>query len=335
MESHASTHVARCTHTSYDLDTVFQKLSPHDAAGLWCSGPVIRGYANTKGTKHWFSADQFFLDYSLYTTDQKAVKKLLAGSGLSLDELDTQLLDATQSLSLMKGSPKVLEPGPYRVYFSPSAVQALIAMLSWGATSYGSYKKGQSALKELADGAKELSPKVTLSQDFSHGLMPRFNSYGATAPEELTLIDQGKLAHFLVSERTAKEYNVPSNAASASEGIRSATLACGTLDPDHALKVLDRGIYIDHLHYLNWSDMQSGRITGMTRYACFWVENGEKVAPIKDMRFDETLYHFLGKGLVDLTTQHAMIVDTGTYDQRSLSIDHMPGMLVSDFHFTL
>ena len=31
----------------------------------------------------------------------------------------------------------------------------------------------------------------------------------------------------------------------------------------------------DNLHYLNWSDNIGGRITGMTRYACFWVENGE------------------------------------------------------------
>ena len=28
----------------------------------------------------------------------------------------------------------------------------------------------------------------------------------------------------------------------------------------------------------------------MTRYACFWVEGGEVVGPIKDMRWDESLY---------------------------------------------
>ncbi len=42
-----------------------------------------------------------------------------------------------------------------------------------------------------------------------------------------------------------------------------------------------------------------GEITGMTRYACFWVEKGEIVAPIENLRFDDYLYRFLGEGLID------------------------------------
>ena len=53
------------------------------------------------------------------------------------------------------------------------------------------------------------------------------------------------------------------------------------------MKKIDTGLYLGNLHYLNWSDNIGGRITGMTRYACFWVEDGEIVAPIENMRFEK------------------------------------------------
>lgn len=335
LQRHETSNNSFCRNTQYNIDSVFEKLSPFDAAGLWCSGPILRGYMSHMGTKHLFATDQFFLDYSLYTPDQKAVKKLLAGSSLDLDTLDAQLDEAKEALHLFKTPSKTLEPGAYRVYFSPAAVEALMGMASWGGLGYGSYKKGGSAFKDLADGKKTLSPKVTLSQDFSHDLMPRFNAQGATAPEHLTLIEKGELKNWLVSDRTAKEYGVLSNAAAEGDGLVTATLKTGTLSQGAILNTLGTGLYVDNLHYLNWSDVQSGRITGMTRYACFWVENGQKIAPIKDMRFDETLYHFLGEGLVDLTSHSQLITDTGTYYNRSLEVNRMPGMLVEGFHFTL
>ena len=65
-------------------------------------------------------------------------------------------------------------------------------------------------------------------------------------------------------------------------------------------KEIDRGLYLSNIHYLNWSDNAGGRITGLTRYACFWVENGEIVAPIETMRFDDSFYRFFGEKLVDV-----------------------------------
>lgn len=335
LKHHESTISDTAQGIDYPLQEIFQKLEGYDAAGIWCSGPIMRGYASSVGTSHWFSADQFFLDYSLYTPEQKAVKKLLAGSILDMDMFDHQLKEADIDLALLKKQPKVIEPGAYRVYFSPHAVEALVGVLSYGALSYSAYKKGHSALKDLGDGTKILSPKINLSQDFSHNLLPRFNNQGECAPSHLSLIEGGKLKNWLISDRTAKEYDVTSNAAREGEGLSTATLGEGSLNEGNILKTLGTGLYIDHLHYLNWSDVQGGRVTGMTRYACFWVEDGQKIAPIKDMRFDETLYHFFGSGLVDLTSFKEMIVDTCTYDQRSLALSAIPGMIVDGFHFTL
>ena len=73
----------------------------------------------------------------------------------------------------------------------------------------------------------------------------------------------------------------------------------------------------------------------MTRYACFWVEQGEIIAPIKDLRFDDSLYEFLGAKLENLTDTQEFIPCVDAYGARSLGGSLMPGLLVNDFTFTL
>ena len=104
---------------------------------------------------------------------------------------------------------------------------------------------------------------------------------------------------------------------------------------DRILADLDTGLYLSNLHYLNWSDRPTGRVTGMTRYACFWVERGEIVAPIANLRFDESLYRCWGDNLMALTNTVDFIPDVDTYKSRQLGGSWVPGLLVEDFTYTL
>jgi predicted Zn-dependent protease len=149
------------------------------------------------------------------------------------------------------------------------------------------------------------------------------------------VITKGQLTNTLISRRSAKEYGKVANGASQGEGLRSPEVAPGTLAPDQVLTALGTGLYVSNLHYLNWSDRPAGRITGMTRYACFWVEDGEIVAPIENLRFDESLYRYFGDALVDLTTTIEFIPEISTYDYRSIGGSWVPGILVNDFTYTL
>jgi predicted Zn-dependent protease len=65
------------------------------------------------------------------------------------------------------------------------------------------------------------------------------------------------------------------------------------------------------------------------------VENGEIIAPIENLRFDESLYRFWGEKLVDLTNFQEFIPEVGTYDSRQLGGSLVPGMLVENFTYTL
>ena len=101
------------------------------------------------------------------------------------------------------------------------------------------------------------------------------------------------------------------------------------------LKALGTGVFISNLHYLNYSDRQDCRITGMTRFACWWVEQGELVAPIGVMRFDDSLLRMFGDGLVALTSHAETVPDSSTYGARQLGAVTTPGAIVEGFRLTL
>ena len=180
-----------------------------------------------------------------------------------------------------------------------------------------------------------MSPLFNVYENFKHGSIQRFNGNGEIAPELLPLIEKGKLQNTLVSTRTAKEYKKESNFAGDGEYMRACEMGRGSLALDDILKEIGTGIFLGNLHYLNWSDNIGGRITGMTRYACFWVENGEIVAPIENMRFDDSLYNIFGDELEAVSNTLDFHPDIDTYGGRELGGIHCPGILLKSFALTL
>lgn len=317
------------------MDVLSPMLNGLDCAGILTAGSVMRGNINSLGQSHWYDSESFCLDLSFYTPSQKAVKLIFADKNWSKESFQQKLDFSKEQLSKFENPNKVLNPGKYRTYFAPEATAGFLNMLSWNGVSASSYYQGQSAFKLIKDRETNLSPLFTLCEDFSNGSSPRFNSLGELAPMTLPVVEKGQLKNLLTSTRSAKEYKLETNYADSGERLRSPSIATGTLREAEILKELDTGLFVSNVHYLNWSDLNKGRITGMTRYACFWVENGEIISPIKDMRFDETLYHFWGEGLLNLTNKVYFIPETDTYDQRSVGGSFVPGMLAQDFSYTL
>ncbi|NET00766.1 MAG: TldD/PmbA family protein [Sphaerospermopsis sp. SIO1G1] len=318
------------------INSILEPVENLDFTGIYAGGIMIRGYGDSHGQKNWFATESFNLDYSLILESGKAVKGGFTGSKWDESAYLHQIQDSKEKLDLLSRQTKKLTKGKYKTYFAPAAVNNLLSMLSRGAIGEASIQQGNSPLVALSVQEKQLSSKFNLKENFKSGLIPRFNNLGEIAPEQLTLIENGILVNSLVNSRTAKEYDKIANGANRAETLRSPEIQSGNLAFSDILTSLDNGLYVSNLHYLNWSDRQTGRITGMTRYACFWVENGEIVAPIEDLRFDESLYNFWGaENLVDFTNFQEIIPEVGTYEIRQLGASLVPGMLVEDFTYTL
>lgn len=324
------------------MDTVAELTKHLDFAGFYAGGPQVRALRSSSGLNHWFSTESFFLDYSLYTVnaahENKAFKGLYSEDLWQPSALQKQLLEGEKQISLLKTKSMKLAPGEYRVYLSPASVAEILGTINFGGLSYSSYRNGNSPFQKLASGERQLSPKFSLSEDLQLGRAPVFNAAGEVAPNFLPLIENGELKNWLITSRSGKEYGVPHNGASISWGgeqIKSPRIHPGHLPETEILQRLDTGLYLGNLHYLNWSDLQNARITGMTRYACFWVEKGEIRAPIQDLRFDESVYRLFGSELEDLTNFTEIEPSVDTYYRRSVGAKQIPGALIKNFRFTL
>ena len=317
------------------VSTVIAPLQGNDAAGLYAAGSQFRMMKSSTGISHWFETENFLTDYSLYSPNQRAVKRQFAGQKWNSSQFQSNVSEAAEQLKLMELPARKIPRGSYRVYLAPDAVAEIIHMFSWGCVGEMSLQQGESPLLKLRKGEERFSSQFSLIEDFGLALAPRFNSDGELAPEKLKIIDEGHLSSTLISRRTAKEFNLKSTCAPLSEGLRSTRMMTGSLKNDDVLKTLGDGIYLSNLHYLNWSDQPSGRITGMTRFACLLVEKGKMVAPIESMRFDDTLFNLLGKGLEAVTQSAETIPSNSTYGFRSLSGVQLPGVLVQGLSLTL
>jgi predicted Zn-dependent protease len=316
------------------LSAILEPVQDLDFTGFYAAGVIMRALSNSVGQRHWFATDSFMMDYSIFTSQDRAIKGIYAGQNWVQSEYDLQTNQSRQQFTALGLPSKNILRGEYRVYFAPSATADLMGMLL-GAVGAASLQQGSSALLKLYTGENSLSTLVNLQENFSKGAVPRFNELGIIAPEELLVIRDGILINPLVSAKTAKEYNQVSNGANNGEYMRSPVIGTGTLSQSEILSRLGTGLYLSNLHYLNWSDRPNGKITGMTRYACFWVEDGKIVAPIENLRFDDSIYDFLNQNLAAFTDFQEFIPNTDTYGSRSLGGILTPGMLVENFAFTL
>ena len=306
-----------------------------DFTGLFSQGIMCRAAANSSGAKHWFQTETFLVDYSAWLPNGRAVKSSYAGREWSDAQYASRIESTRQSLKNLELPQKALTPGSYRAFISADALNEVVPFFSWTGFGERGLRQGESAYIAMKEGRESMSPKFSLSQDFSLGVQPAFNDDGELAPDRLVIVKGGKIENTVICSRTAKQYGLKANGAGDGEDLRSVSIEPGDLPEADALKALGTGVYVSNFHYLNWSDVQAGRVTGMTRFSCLWVEDGKIVGPIKDMRWDESLYNMLGAKLEAVTKERHLQVEAETYEHRAVGGSLLPGILVDGLSCTL
>src|SRR5919109_1511799 len=317
------------------VNAVLDAGSGRDLVGIYAAGGIYAGFANALGQRNWFESFTVNCDWSLYYERDKAVKTSYAGVAWEPTVFARKVAEAIAQLEVLKRPPHVIPPGRYRVYLAPAALYDILEMLAWSGFGLKDHRTKQTTLLKMVEEGVQLHPAVTIHENTRDGVSPNFQAAGFIRPDQVTLIEAGVFRHCLVSPRSAKEYDVPTNGASNAEAPEAVEMATGDVPRDDVLRRLDTGVYINNLWYLNYSDRPACRITGMTRFATFWVEEGVIQAPLSVMRFDETIYRLLGEHLMGLTAERDFILDSSTYHERSTGSSHLPGALVEQFNFTL
>ena len=317
------------------VEGVVEAAQDVDLVGILAAGDMASGFANSRGQRNWDQRHGWLLDWCLYNQGDKAVKSTMGGTSFDAEALSARITAGEERLQLLKRPARKLTPGDYRVFLTPAAMGELMDLLCRDGFSHRAHQSHASALGRLGREETRLSPMVHVSEDIAGGLSPTFNGEGFQRPQTQRLIHEGGMVGTLVSPRSAREYSIPTTGASPWEAPEALSMGGGELAEADALEALGTGLYISNLWYLNYSDHPQGRITGMTRFATLWVEDGVPVAPTEVMRFDDTLYHLLGDGLQALTREVQMLPSASTYGMRSTSSQRLPGALIEGMTFTL
>lgn len=317
------------------IDDIQEAANGRDLVGIYAAGGIHEGFSNSLGQRNWYTNHTFNFDWSFHHAADKAVKSSFAGFRWDDDAFRGKVDLAGEQLDVLAHAPRTIEPGRYRVYLAPAAMADMIDMI--GSDSFGlkAFKTKRSPLLKMFEHEKQLHPALSIAELTAEGLAPNFQADGFIRPDRVTLVEGGQPGDHLVSPRSAREYGVTTNGATDAEAPLSVQIGPGDLPADAVLRELGTGVWIGNVWYLNYSDRNNCRTTGLTRFATFWVEGGQIVAPLNVMRFDETAYRALGENLVGLTAEREWILDPMTYHCRSTRSARLPGALVDDFTFTL
>ena len=325
-------HVIVCVHEMAAL-----RLK-QDFVGFYAAGPVAHAFADSLGSRHWHRVESFHFEWCLYHRADKAVKTVYAGTHWDDAAFCARLEEAAQRVPLLAREPRTLKPGAYRAALAPMAMAEILGTLGWSGFSLKASRTGVSSLMRLQRGEATFAPGFHLEEAFAQAPTPAFTEEGFARPACVALVDGGQLpasGGTLNSARSAAEYGLQANGVGAGESPQALRLRGGSIADDELLSALDTGLYISNLWYLNYSDRAACRMTGMTRYACFWVEGGELVAPINVMRFDDDALRLFGSGLIGLTQTPEFIPGGDTYGCRGLASVTTPAALVEGFVLTL
>jgi predicted Zn-dependent protease len=305
-----------------------------DLVGIYAAGPIYRGFASSDGALGWHQANSFNFDWSLFHENGQAVKANYAGHDWSDDGFARRFALAREQLAFLGRPARTLAPGQYRAYLAPAALEEVIGMLCWGGFSAQSLADKTSPLQRLYDGHATLNLRVSIDEQVTGSLSPAFSGEGYPR-SDLSLIVEGAAKDRLVDSRSAAEYGLIANGAGWGESPSALSMKGGSLALDDVLQKLGTGLYISNLWYLNFSDRTAGRMTGMTRFATFWVEDGKIKAPVSTMRFDDSVFSLLGNALEELTTERELILSASTYSQRQTASNLLPGALIRALTLTL
>ncbi|MGB1109485.1 MAG: metallopeptidase TldD-related protein [Gammaproteobacteria bacterium] len=317
------------------LEDIHAAADGLDLVGILATGDIQRGFANSLGQKNWYQRSNVHFDWSVYLDDEhrdKAVKRQLADFQWRPEQLQRKMSEVREQLEILRKPAIKLPPDHYPVYLSPDALVEILGMMAWGGFGLKSHKTGNSPLIRMVRDGRTLSPLLHLKEDTAGGVAPGFTGAGFIKQPEVSLIEYGSYNDYLVGPRSAREYAAP---ITGSESPQSLSMAPGVLPANHVVEALGEGLLINNLWYCNFSDRADCRITGMTRFACFWVSGGRIQAPIEVLRFDDSVYQLLGDQLAALTDHAELLLDDSTYGERSTASYRLPGALIEVMRFTL
>ncbi|HEX3604971.1 MAG TPA: metallopeptidase TldD-related protein [Candidatus Dormibacteraeota bacterium] len=192
-----------------------------------------------------------------------------------------------------------VDPGEYQVVLAPYAVQEMVAYLSHIGFSALAVQERRSFMRR---GERLMSPEVTIRDDAADlRLRPfPFDAEGVST-RPVTMIERGVCRDVVYDTPTALHDGVTSTGHSLPQPntigpwATHLLMEAGTTPVPELVAGVRRGLYVTRFWYVRVVHPLRTVITGMTREGTFLIQDGRLAAPVKDLRFTESIVGALSR----------------------------------------
>lgn len=231
--------------------------------------------------------------------------------------------------------PELIPIGEYEAVFTPATVSTFTGFMGRLGFSARAYQDGYSCLTDRI-GSQVFDEKLTV-HDMGRSL-ETFNAMpfdGEGVPKgTLRLVNRGVPENLCYDNYTALKdgtestgHALPKSGGFFFRGMPlplNMVVEPGDATVDEMIEDTSRGVYITRLHYVNAIRRDLAVISGLTRDACWLIEDGEVKRPIKVMRFTDSV--------IKVMSAIVSIGDGSTVEM--LPYGTLPAVKVSSFRFT-
>ncbi len=244
-----------------------------------------------------------FAYYPTTLADLRTVIMSDTGSGYAAAvSLDIDALDAAAvgreaiDKALRSRNPVDVAPGEYTVILEEYAVGSLVVYLAYMGFGAQAYQEGQSFMSGRL-GQKVTGENISIWDD---GLdlrnLPMPFDFEGVPKQRVDLISKGVVRGPVYDTYTAGKEPARTStghALPAPNDIGPFTwnlaMETGQATKEEMLASTDKGLWVTRVHYVRPVHPLKTVVTGMTRDGTFLIENGEIVAPVKNLRFTQSI----------------------------------------------
>jgi len=295
------------------------------AAGIFSNSRGFLAIVNSKGLFAFHKSTSVTFSLSVMAEEDGA--GWCERSSRTIEDIDPEEIgEIAIRKAEMSRSPREIPPGRYTVILEPAAVDSLIRFLSFSFNAMA-VDEGRSPLKGKI-GLKVFGENINLASDVYHPLHrgTPFDPEGVPT-KRVQLIEKGVAANLVYDRLTAQKHGVEPTGHGLglrnTQGAypRALVMEGGESTLEEMIRSTDRGILVTRFHYENMVDPMNLIVTGMTRDGTFWIEDGEIKFPIKNFRFNVSLFDVLSS----VEAMSEPVYSRGVV---------VPAMKVNDFNFS-
>ncbi|MBI2268497.1 MAG: TldD/PmbA family protein [Candidatus Blackburnbacteria bacterium] len=305
------------------------------ASGAYDSSITEIAVANSHGVWAYHAGGASDLSTILIGPESTGFGSSLAKDPKEIEKETERVVESAIEKVIRGEKPQTIEPGEYEVILEPQAVNEMMSFLAWLGPNARLYHEQASNFSSKL-GEDVLGENITIIDDpLNEEGFPMPFDFEGHPKRKLEIIKNGKLLNLTYDSYHAGKHKT--------ENTGHALPAPNTFGPiplhlrfepgkkslEEMIKGVKKGLLVTRLWYVRYLNPRSLSITGMTRDGTFLIKNGEIVAGLKNLRFNQSIPDAL-KNVVevgrDLTPLASFETELGT--------NRMPALHIAGWNFT-